>query len=102
MKRSPVSCERWCTAGCTADWPEVHGELSRVMAVGGAGPITACSAEWCTARSMRHRGQAVELNFFLLDVQELTILILICLLPVMSDDSFSAFSSQAKPSQNAN
>jgi hypothetical protein len=27
VKRTTVGGERWCTAGCAADWPEIHGEL---------------------------------------------------------------------------
>jgi hypothetical protein len=45
--------------------------------------LAACSAERCSARSMRHRRQAVGHCFFLLDVSKLVVLFLMCTPPVV-------------------
>jgi hypothetical protein len=40
--------------------------------------LAACSAEWWSAQSTRHRGRAVRHCFFLLDVSKLVIPLLMC------------------------
>ena len=85
MKRPPVSCERWCAAGCAADWPEVHSELLwlQLVQLWGWVLLAGCSDERLCVRSTRHRGRAVLGHFFHLIIPFLDVLSTVTLFGMM-------------------
>jgi hypothetical protein len=62
-ERRPAWRERWCTAGCSADWLVYHGDCSAIAGQSTAGKCAVLSS----ARSTRHCGQAVRHSLSLLD-----------------------------------